>query len=274
MHYFLNTPPLSVLPQFFDIHSHLNFADFDPDRDEVIDNLKSQNIYTITVGTDLGTSHQAVDLADGYQELYATIGLHPGDNAKERFIPEEFASLVEHPKVVAIGECGLDYGRLSNITPEEKVRQKEDFERQVEFAVQYDKPLMIHCRNAYDDLLSILESKKKEYGDRLRGNMHFFTAGTDVADRCLSIGFTLSFTGVITFVEEYADLVSYPPLEMIMAETDAPFVAPVPWRGQRNEPQHVREVVHRIAQVRKEEYEVVRVALVENAVRVFSISIV
>ena len=131
---------------------------------------------------------------------------------------------------------------------------------------------MLHCRNAHEEILQILESKKKEYGEKLWGNSHFFSAGKDIAKRYLDIGFSISFTGVITFVSAYDEALRFAPLDMIMSETDAPFVAPVPYRGKRNEPIYVEEVVKRIAEVRKEEFEIVKKTLVSNAFRVFRIA--
>ncbi len=132
---------------------------------------------------------------------------------------------------------------------------------------------MIHCRNAHDDMIDILAGKKRAYGDALRGNIHFFTADIEIAKRYLELGFTLSFPGVITFASDYDEAVQYAPLGAIMAETDAPYAAPVPHRGKRNEPVYVKEVVARIAELRDEDLETVKKALVTNAQRVFNISI-
>ena len=252
------------MPKYFDIHSHLNFKDYDADRDEVIQRLKETETHTICIGTDFESSKQAVALADKYEEIYACIGVHPVDKL-ESFEVEKFESLVRNPKVVAIGECGLDFYHAKKDADYE--RQKKLFLAQIEFALAHDKPLMIHARDAYEELLNILEPMKKEYGAKLRGNVHFFTGNIEVAKRFFDIGFTVSFTGVITFTHDYDEVIKSAPLEMIMSETDAPYVAPVPYRGKRNEPSFVSEVVKSIARVRGEDEERVRVALVNNALR-------
>jgi TatD DNase family protein len=274
-------------PQYFDIHSHLNFEKYDNDREQVIGKLAQEKIWTNTVGTDLETSKEAVALADETKHLYATIGLHPSAaeaaSAKEvssikTFDEQEFEKLVVHPKVVAIGECGLDYfvspkhsGGGTEISVEEKKRQKREFEKQIEFAVKHNKPLMIHCRNAYPDCLDILSSFQKVYGKKVRGNFHFFTEPVETAKKVLDIGFTVSFTGPITFVGDLEGVVKFVPLESMMAETDAPFAAPVPYRGQRNEPKYVQEIVGKIARIKKIDFEKVRAQLVDNSLSFFGI---
>jgi TatD DNase family protein len=253
------------MPKYFDIHSHVHASQFDGDRDEVIKRLEETETYTIAIGTDLESSKQAVALADKYPNIYACIGLLAVDKPEEVFDAKGFEELVSHPKVVAIGECGLDFFHVKK--EEDYERQRKVFLDQIEFAVAYNKPLMIHVRNAYEEVLEILESLKIMHGDKLRGNIHFFASDWATAQRFLAIGFTLSFTGVITFAKDYDEVIQKAPLEMIMSETDAPYVAPVPYRGKRNEPSYVEEVVKRIAVIRGEEMETVRQALVNNAFR-------
>lgn len=251
------------MPKYFDIHSHLNFKDYEKDFEEVIGRLKSTNTHTITIGTDLETSRKAVELAEKYEEIYACIGIHPVDKKTESFDEAKFNELVRHPKVVAIGECGLDFYHAKKETDYE--RQKKLFLAQIDFALKYDKPVMIHARNAYEELLEILEPLKKEHKEKLRGNVHFFAGSTEVAKRFFALNFTVSFTGVITFVRDYDEVIKQSPLDMILSETDAPFVAPVPYRGQRNEPSYAKEVAKKIAVIRNEDEEAVRGALVNNA---------
>ena len=261
-----------MIPEYVDIHSHLNFPQYDADREDVIARLKEQRIATITVGTSVETSKQAVWLAEKYEHLYATIGIHP-DDSEESFDESEFEKLVSHKKVVAIGECGLDYARLPTMpieAEEKKKKQKKDFEKQIDFAVRHGKPLMIHCREAYSDALDILSSKKREYGDRLKANFHFFTEPIETARKILDLDFTVSFTGVITFVKQYAEVVSYVPLEKMMSETDAPFVAPVPERGKRNSPEYVVHIVKKIADIKKVPLEGVKVQLAKTAMLCYS----
>lgn len=253
------------MPKYFDIHSHLNFKDYKDDLDEVIGRLKETETHTIVIGTDFESSKEAVELADKYEEIYACIGVHPVDDPKRILEKEKFEELVKHPKVVAIGECGLDFYHAKK--EEDFERQKKLFLDQIAFALEHNKPLMIHARAAYAELLAILEALKKDHGPKLRGNVHFFAGDIETAQRLFDIGFTISFTGVITFTGDYDEVIKNAPLEMLMSETDAPFVAPAPYRGKRNEPAYVREVVRRIAEVRGEDEEAVRSALAGNALR-------
>lgn len=275
---------------FFDIHSHLHDKAFDEDRDTVIAEMKSRGVGTITVGTGLKESRDAVALADKHEHIFATVGLHPCDNVLEEYDEEAFEKLAAHPKVKAVGECGLDYHYIETFFDKEVKekglhwnkdaeadRQKRNFEEQIELAVRMDLPLMLHGRpskgtmDAYEDMLHMLESAKEKYGERLRGNAHFFVGTIDIAERFVDIGFTMSFSGVITFAHDYDDVVRFIPLHTIHGETDSPYATPAPFRGQRNTPLMVQEIVARIAVLRQEELEEVRVELLENAKRMFSI---
>lgn len=168
-----------------------------------------------------------------------------------------------------VGECGLDYHHEKEEAG--RKRQRDEFEKQIEFAVKYAKPLMLHVRDAHKDAIEILTSKKKEYGDQLWGNAHFFTLGPDEAKDYYTLDFTTSFPGVITFATECADTVRYAPKDMIHAETDAPYAAPVPHRGKRNEPAFVIHVVEKIAELRGEDVEEVKRQLINNAWRVLKL---
>ncbi|GMQ95375.1 MAG: TatD family hydrolase [Patescibacteria group bacterium] len=261
-----------MFPKFFDIHSHINDARFDDDREEVIGRMKKEGVWSIVVGTDLPSSKEAVRLAGSHENLFASVGLHPNDNKAEVFDADAYKALAREPKVVAIGECGLDYFRGGD-TEDEKKRQKELFVRQVDLAAASDVPLMIHVRDAHADVLDILSSKKKGYGDNLRGNIHFFSGSHETAKKYFNLDFSVSFTGVITFTGDYDEAVQNAPLSMILSETDSPYVAPIPHRGERNEPSYVKEVVKRIAEIRGEDHEDIAKALVDNALRVFGIHV-
>jgi TatD DNase family protein len=249
------------MPKYFDIHSHLNFPDYERDFDEVMGRLKETETHTIVVGTDYESSAKGVDLAGRHPEIYACIGIHPVDKS-EIFEVNKFESLIKHPKVVAIGECGLDFYHAKKDKDYE--RQKKLFLDQVNFAVACNKPIMIHARDAYEEILNILEPMKT---NKLRGNVHFFAGDIAVAERFFKLGFTISFTGVITFTHDYDEVIKSAPLDMIMSETDAPYVAPTPYRSKRNEPSFVIEIVKKIAEIRGEDQEAVRIALVNNALR-------
>ncbi len=261
--------------EYFDAHSHLYFPDFDKDREEEIEKIKKAKIGTITIGTDFESSNKAILLAKDHENLFACIGQHPGDVDTNSTFDTRLESLLDNKKVVAIGECGLDYFRMDSDNQELKKIQKTIFEYHIDLALSHDLPLMLHIRSskgtqdAYNDALSILEHHVKISGDKVRGNAHFFAGDTDVLRRFLAIGFTVSFTGVITFTHDYDELVKYTPLDMMMSETDAPFVAPVPHRGKRCSPLYVPEVVKRLAELKNEPLEVVRMAILDNVRRSF-----
>jgi TatD DNase family protein len=256
--------------KFFDAHSHLNLPEFDKDREEQIRKLEDADIGTITIGVDKATSGFAAELGQKSPNLYAGIGLHPTDTDEE-YDADYFENLIKDPKVVCVGECGLDYFRDAG----KKDKQKEIFIRQIELALKYEKPLMLHCRpskgtmDAYEDALDILESYKNNLN--LKGNAHFFVGDLSIAKRFLALGFTMSFPGVITFARDYDEVIKNIPLGSILSETDSPFAAPAPYRGKRNEPGYVIEVVKKIAEIRGEDYEKVREATAENAKKLFNI---
>lgn len=261
--------------KFFDAHSHIHGGEFDADRDEVLSRMRVAEASTITVGTYLESSKKAVELAEKEENVWATVGLHPTDT-REKFDEEEYRKLVGNKKVVAIGECGLDYYWLGGgENQDEKGRQLQSFVRQINFASECDKPLMLHGRpskgtmDAYEDMLLYLEPTKKIWGQNLRGNVHFFVGDKYIAKRFLDMGFTMSFTGVITFTHDYDEVVKYIPIESILSETDCPYVTPAPYRGKRNEPAFVPEVVKRIAEIKDISFEKASEVLFKNVERVF-----
>lgn len=262
-----------------DIHSHLNFSQFDEDREAIIAEMKDVGMATICVGTDKKTSAESVELAAQHDNIYATVGIHPThleEGYEDTRIQEKADGLFDiayyesllGPKVVAVGECGLDYFR----PPFNKEKQKELFIQQIKFAQKHHLPLMLHCRaskgtqDAYEDALDILAS----YPD-VKGDFHFFVGDVSIAKRAVERGFTLSFDGPITFASDYDETIKSIPADMIMAETDAPFAAPVPHRGKRNSPLFVTFVSDRLADIRGEDREAFREQTVENAKRVFGL---
>lgn len=255
-----------------DIHSHLTDTAFDEDREAALSRMAEAGVGTITIGTDFESSERAVALAALHNNVWASVGVHPDDGGTETFSEEQYAPLLEHGRVVAVGECGFDYFRKERAEVYET--QRPLFEAQIEFALAHDLPLMLHIRDkrgertAYEDTLSLL-SKYKAAHPALRGNAHFFAMGTDIAERFFALDFTISFTGVITFTSDYDEVVSVAPLEQIHAETDAPYVAPKLHRGARNEPSYVTEVVKRIAEIKKLPEEQVAYQLRENARKLF-----
>ena len=282
--------------KYIDIHSHTNFAAYDEDRDEVIARAKNESVAMITIGTQFDTSEQGVAMANKYNHCYAIIGLHPihttkyyhdeqelGEGNKEFTSRGEFFDIEKYKelsktseKIVGVGECGLDYYRNDSDTRES---QEIAFRSQIELALDLDLPLMLHVRpsensmDAYEDVLEILSEYKKEAGDKLRGDTHFFAGTTEVAQQFLDLGFDMSFTGVITFAKDYEDIVRFVPLDRMHAETDCPYVTPAPHRGHRNEPSYVIEVVKKIAELKVESIETVETALRANAQRLFGINL-
>ncbi len=268
--------------KYFDAHTHVNFVAFKDDMEATIQRAADAGVSMNTVGTQFDTSKASVELAEKFENVYATIGLHPihtgksyhdekelGEGGKaftsrgEDFDAAKYEALAQSPKVIAIGECGLDYFRLEEDT---KKTQEVAFIQQIELANKLQKPLMLHIREAYDDSLAILKAHAK-----VKGDVHFFAGNWDVAKQFLDFGFTLSFTGVLTFTQDYDEVVRNAPLDMLLIETDAPYVAPKPYRGKRNEPAYVIEVAKAIARIRGADEEVVREQLLTNARRVFGI---
>ncbi len=261
--------------EYFDIHSHLDVSDFDNDREEVIAEMQKNKIGTITIGADLETSQNAVSLSEKYENVFASVGQIPSDLNSDSVYSEDLEVLADNKKVVAIGECGLDYFRDESL-PIKKI-QKTIFEYHINLALTKNLPLMLHVRDkkgafyAYKDSLDILEHHSRISGSKLRGNAHFFAGNLDVLKRFLSVGFSVSFTGVITFTHDYDELIKFAPLDKLMSETDTPFVAPVPYRGKRNSPLYVPEIVKKIAEIRGEDISMVKTQLVKNALDSFDI---
>ncbi|MFA6408110.1 MAG: TatD family hydrolase [Candidatus Paceibacterota bacterium] len=264
--------------KYIDAHCHLQFEQFDIDRGEIIEQMREQGIAAIVVGCDLESSKRAVELAEKYDHLWAAIGIHPHDAHVGRCTShmQDLHVLAERARVVAIGECGLDYFRLPENADEEKLRQKELFKQHIALAYELDKPLIIHARpsvgtqDAYHDVLALLTEAKKAHPN-LRGDSHFFAGGVSEAEEFVALGFTVSFTAVITFARDYDEAICAVPLTSILAETDAPYVAPASRRGQRNDPLAVVGVVAKIAEVRDEDIEVVRAAFLANTRRIFAL---
>lgn len=255
----------------FDSHTHVNFKDFDDDRDAVIQRCLDEGIWMVNVGTDVAYSKKAIEIAHAYSEgVYASVGIHPHDSeaAVEFSVIEELA---KDQRVVAIGETGLDYFRIADDEARARENQKELFIKHIELAQRVQKPLIIHCRDAHEDLIEILVSSFRFQVSSPRGVMHFFTGTQEDARKYLDLGFYLSFSGVLTFTRDYDELVRWVPLEKILVETDAPFVAPVPHRGKRNEPSYVQYVAQRIAEIKGLSVEEVAEQTTRNARELFAV---
>lgn len=289
-----------------DSHTHTQFAAYKNNRDEVIAHALKNNIWMINVGTQSNTSKAAVELAKKYTEgVYATIGLHPihthssyhdpqelepapeaQENAKgfqsraEAFDYDFYKMLGENKKVVGIGECGLDYYHVTqkNGKPLDKLgadnleeiikKQKEVFLGHLMLAKEMNKPLMIHCRDAYDDVIKMLKSAGPFPA---RGNIHFFVGNYEIAKQFFDLGFTISIGGVITFTRAYDELYKKAPLDMILLETDAPYVSPEPMRGKTNEPAFTRYVAEALAKIKATDFETVAMVTTANTKKMFRI---
>jgi len=263
--------------EYFDIHSHLYFDNYDSDRETVIEQMQKTGVATISIGVDFDTSKVCVEMADKYDNLFACIGQHPGDLTSDSVFDTRLEKLGNHTKVVAIGETGLDYFRMNPEDVVLKSVQKTIFEYHINLALTLDKPLMLHIRSskgtqdAYNEALDMLEHHSRTSGGKLKGNAHFFAGDAEILKRFLAIGFTVSFTGVITFTNDYDELVRATPLDMLMVETDSPFLAPKPFRGQRNSPYYVDKVVERIAELKGLTVEETKSIILSNVNRVFGI---
>lgn len=267
--------------QYIDTHAHVNFPEFDEDRDMVLKKALNEGVFVINVGTDIESSKRAISIADQYEEgVYAIIGIHPHEVMnleKIGSIDETLAELKElakHPKVVGIGECGLDFFKIEEYNPDldiAKIKEIQErvFRGQIQISIDLDKPLMLHCRDSYGETLEILYDYSRVPGVRLRGNAHFFAGSLEQAEAFISCGFTISFTGVITFAKEYEVLISNIPLDKILSETDCPYVAPVPFRGKRAEPVHVKLVVQKIAEIKGVSIEEAREQIEKNVKQMF-----
>lgn len=260
--------------KYFDIHSHLNLSPLSERKDEITKTLAEKEVATITVGVDYETSAQALEIAQMSENLFASVGLHPSDADKKEFDIVKFAELADEPKAIAIGECGLDYFRIDSNDVATKDKQKEIFNKQIDLAVEKNLPLILHVRpqkgtmDAYEDVIDILESRRDQ---NIRGDVHFFVGTPEIAQRFINLGFYLSFTGVVTFARDYDEVIRQTPMDRILTETDAPFVAPVPYRGGVCEPWMVEEVVKKIAEIKGLEFEETRFQILQNVKSLFRI---
>jgi TatD DNase family protein len=256
------------MPEYIDNHCHANFPVYEADREEVIARALEAKTFLINVGTHKATSQEVVDLAQKYEQgVYAIVGLHPV--SEEVFDYDFYKNLAQSKKVVGIGECGFDFFRSTSLAINRETQEKV-FRAQLDLATELKKPVMLHIRQAYKEALDVLKEYKSR-GVEIKGNAHFFAGSIEEAREFLDLGFTISFTGVITFTKDYDELVKFVPLDRILSETDAPYVTPVPHRGKRNEPVFVSEIVHKIAEIRGEPVDNVRKALVTNSFKLFDL---
>ncbi len=269
-----------------DTHAHLNFNAFKDDADKIIDQCLKNNIWMINVGSQYSTSKRTIEIAEKYPEgAYAAIGLHPihaishqvdvnevsssFKSKPEKFDAEQYRELAKSKKVVALGEIGLDYSYAK--TEKDKKAQKKAFVSQIHLAQELNLPFIIHCRDAWKNLIEILKQYYDKNNQKLNGVAHFFSGTIEDAQKLLDMGFLMSFTGVITFTKDYDKVIKEIPLRKIMVETDCPYVAPVPFRGKRNLPLYVEYVAKRISEIKNVSFEEVAEITTKNAKNLFKI---
>jgi TatD DNase family protein len=256
-----------------DTHAHLDFSKFDPDRDAVVERARAAGVAAIVnVGTDLLSSQRAVRLAERYDGVYAAVGVHPHD-AKELdgATLAELRELARHPKVVAVGEIGLDFYR--DLSPRDV--QRRAFQAQLAWAAKLGKPVVIHDRDAHDEILEVLSDwaagqRHSPLAGRL-GVLHTFSGDLSMAEQAIDLGFYLSISGPVTYknARQLPDIVPALPIDRLLVETDCPFLAPHPYRGKRNEPAYVRLVAERIVELKGMSLDALARATTANAQHLF-----
>lgn len=257
-----------------DTHSHFNLSQFDGDRDASIARMIEAGVGTICIGIDYPTSLEAVKIAEIHKDIWAIVGVHP-THWEVEYKHDLLRLLAKQQYVVGIGECGLDYYRESD--RKAKPQQKALFQSQIDLARELDLPLMLHIRpeagnmNAYEEALLMLQDARTRW-PHMRGTAHFFAGTKEIAERFINLGFHISFSGVITIFPEYEEVVKSVPIDRILPETDAPFAAPLPYRGKRNEPAYVVEVVKKIAEIKGLSIEETEAQLRKNASLLFKLA--
>lgn len=282
--------------KFIDTHTHINLRAFADDAAETIKRAHEAGVAVVNVGTQIDTSRQAVALLDEFPEdVYAVVGLHPTHTyahdyvddeevkfktREEHFDPELYKPLLTNPRVVGIGECGLDYYRMPEDRDHEEIKQLERtaFEAQIQLALENNKALCIHCRpsegtnDAYEDLLEII-SKTKNANPELRFEVHCYTGDLETAKKFVELGGFIGLNGIITFdkTTRSEEVVKGLPLESIILETDAPYLTPKSNRGKRNEPAYLPEVAEKIAEWKNISVDEVAAHTTANAKKLFNL---
>lgn len=249
-----------------DSHAHVHFPQFDEDRDAVIDRAREAGLVAIVeIGTNLESSQATVALAEQHDLIYATVGVHPHDaNTVDSDALDELRALARHPKVVAIGEIGLDYYHDHSPRPV----QRQVFADQLELATDLEMPVVIHSREAHDDVLETLQDWQGT------GVMHTYAAGPERLDEVLAMGLCVGLSGPVTFsnAKQLRKVAAKVPLDRLLVETDCPYLTPEPHRGKRNEPAYVRHVAQAVASVRRVTLKTVAQTTTENSERLFGVN--
>ena len=229
-----------------DSHCHLDFPELAGRLDAIVEAMRGNQVtHALCISVTLQDFPQVRTIAERFDHIYATVGVHPDYPDVPEVSPEELVQLADHPKIVAIGETGLDYYRIK----EDCEWQRQRFRTHIRAARQCSKPLVVHTRDAAADTLSIMQ---EEGAREVGGVMHCFTGDWETARAAMDLGFYISFSGIVTFknAQSLRDVAKRVPLERMLVETDSPYLAPVPYRGKTNEPAFVRYVAEEIAQLR------------------------
>jgi TatD DNase family protein len=246
-----------------DSHCHINFPDLARNMPAVLAAMQAHDVgYALCVGVTLAQFPEVLAVAEQHANIYASVGIHPDYEDEEEASIDDLVRLAAHPRVVAIGETGLDYYRLQGNLE----WQRERFRRHIRAAIAANKPLIIHTRNAAEDTLRLM---REEGAERVGGVMHCFTENWEVAEQAMALGFYISFSGIVTFKNAVAlkEVARRVPLDRMLVETDSPYLAPIPYRGKLNQPAYVRYVAQAIADLREVPIEVVAQATTANFFR-------
>ncbi len=248
-----------------DSHCHLNFRDLSEQMPAVLASMQTHGVeHALCVGVTLEEFPSVLGIAQAHAHIYASVGIHPDYEEETEATVEQLVELASHPKVVAIGETGLDYYRLTG----DLEWQRERFRTHIRAAIEAGVPLIIHTRSAADDTLRIM---REEGAERAGGVMHCFTESWEVAEQAMAMGFYISFSGIVTFKNATAlqEVARKVPLERMLVETDSPFLAPVPFRGKLNQPAYVKHVAQYIADLREIPLEILAQATTDNFFKLF-----
>lgn len=248
-----------------DSHCHLNFPELAANLPAIKQSMHDSKVgYALCISVTLPDFPQVIALAETNHNFYASVGVHPDYENIDEPTVDELVQLANHPKVIAIGETGLDYFRLTGDLEWQRTR----FRNHIRAAISCGKPLIIHTRNAAEDTLRIM---REENAQQVGGVMHCFTESLDVAMQAIALGFYISFSGIVTFknADSIKDVAKKVPLDRILVETDSPYLAPIPYRGKINQPSYVKYVAEEIAKLREISFDEVSVATTENFFRLF-----
>ncbi|HEY8355373.1 MAG TPA: TatD family hydrolase [Methylophilaceae bacterium] len=248
-----------------DSHCHLNFPELANNLTEIRAAMAEHDVgHALCISVNLREYPQVLEVATAYDNFFATVGVHPDYENEPPLNVEQLTTLAENPKVIGIGETGLDYFRLTG----DLEWQRERFRIHIRAAIEANKPLVIHTRAAAEDTLRIM---REERADKVGGVLHCFTESMDVARQAMDMGFHISFSGIVTFknATTLKEVARQVPLDRILVETDSPYLAPVPYRGKTNQPAYVKFVAEEVARLRDMSYEEFATATTDNFFRLF-----